>query len=392
MGVTRLPGLRDFLLIALAGGVCGVLGNQWLSAAALLSITALLGLFHFEVRERTGITTELAAIATFGLAMLAASPQFSFGKPLAIGITVLVAAFLEAKNRLQTLVRQTITEQEFNGTLAFVGVVLVVYPLLPMGTYGPYSFFSPREVWMFVILISAISYVGYFFEKFLGEEKGLYYTSVLGGLASTSAATLHFARLAREDPTRTFGLWRAFVIANTVQFPRAMLIVMLVSADLARSLALPLAAMMLVGIVLAEILVRWPQPKLPELNMPAGNPFRIEPALTFGVLFTAIVFVSKAATARLGAQAFYGTSLLGGLVDVATVIAPAADLLGAQRIPLETGAIAVLLALAANNALKIGMAAAVGTLAFTLRVAAAVALWAVTGAAAWWVSLAILKF
>ena len=78
----------------------------------------------------------------------------------------------------------------FAATLAFVGVVVVIYPLLPEGAYGPYAFFEPRQVWKFVILISSISYLGYFLEKFLGEEQGLFYTSVLGGLASTTAATL----------------------------------------------------------------------------------------------------------------------------------------------------------------------------------------------------------
>src|SRR4029077_2336825 len=152
--------------------------NPWLSGAALLSIAALLAVFHFEERAtRKGITTELAGIATFVLALLAASAQFHFGKPIAIGTAILIAAFLEAKQRLQHLLRETITETEFNATLAFVTVVLVVYPVLPVGTFGPYMFFSPRQVWMFVILISSISYVGYFLEKFLGAEKGLAYTS-----------------------------------------------------------------------------------------------------------------------------------------------------------------------------------------------------------------------
>ena len=42
-------------------------------------------------------------------------------------------------------------------------------------------FSKPSQVWKFVILISSISYLGYFFQKFLGEEKGLIYTALLGG-------------------------------------------------------------------------------------------------------------------------------------------------------------------------------------------------------------------
>jgi uncharacterized membrane protein (DUF4010 family) len=307
--------------------------------------------------------------------------------PLAIGTAIIAAAFLEARELLHKLLRETITEAEFNATLRFVTLVLVIYPLLPVGAYGPYSFFIPRQVWLFVILISSISYVGYFLEKFLGEEKGMIYTSILGGLASTTAATMHFAKMDKERPEETISLWRAFAIANSVQFPRALLIVALVNTDLAALLALPMVVMTLGGIVLAEVLRRWPHKHTTAPAMAPGNPFRLMPALQFGVLFTAIVFVSKAASVRLGTGAFLGTSLLGGLVDVATVIAPAADLIRAHQLSLVSAGIAVLLALASNAALKVVLAALSGTLRFAMLVLASFVYWAVAGAAAWWIAV-----
>jgi uncharacterized membrane protein (DUF4010 family) len=384
------PGLRDFLLMSLAGGVCGLLGSPVLAAGALVGIAALLAVYHYEARQdRAGITTEIAGVATFTLAFLSASSQFSFGRPLGIAVTLVVVVALEAKQRLQKFARETITESEFNATLAFIALVMVIYPLLPAGAYGPFSFFSPRQVWMFVILISSISYVGYFFEKFLGEEKGLLYTSVLGGLASTTAATLHFARLSKDRPQDTAGLWRAFAIANTVQFPRTLLIVALISRELAWLLLWPLLVMTLCGMLLFEMSRRWPHRIVEGVRMASGNPFRIQPALRFGVLFTAIVFVTKAATARVGTGALYGTSLLGGLIDVATVVAPAADLLGASRVSGNQAAIAVLLALGSNAVLKIAVAALAGTSSFALRVSATFALWAAAGVAAFWIALKV---
>lgn len=380
------PGLRDFLLIALAGGVCGLLGNAWLAAAVLLGIAALLVVFHFEERaQRTGITTELAGIATFLLALLAASPAVRWGKPVAIGVAILIAAFLEAKQRLQHLLRETITESEFNATLLFVTVVLVIYPLLPVGSFGPYAFFSPRQVWMFVILISSISYAGYFLEKFLGQEKGLVYMSILGGLASTTAATLHFARLSRERPLETRGLLRGFLIANTVQFPRTFLILVIANQELARAAAWPLALLTLAGIGMAGAA---PRPGTHGSGPQHDNPFRLQPALRFGALFTAIVFLSKVASARAGPQAFLGTSLLGGLVDVATVIAPASDLLKAQGIDLRTAEYAVLLALAANAALKIVIASVAGTRAFALRLTVPYLVWVAAAGLGLWAAQA----
>src|SRR6204780_1060427 len=271
------PGLRDVLVIGLAGGVCGLLANPILDAAALLAIAAMLTVFHYEEREkRAGITTELAGVATFVLALLASS-EIHLGGSIAIAVSIVIAVFLETKQRLQHLLRETITAQEFNATLGFVTVVLVIYPLLPTGTFGPYAFFSPRQVWMFVILISSISYIGYFLEKFLGEEKGLVDTAILGGLASTTAATLHLARLSKERPGEMLGLMRAFLIANTTQFPRTFLIVVLVNKDLALACALPLALMTVAGIVMAEVAAALSRRAAhPPAVVPAehGNPFR----------------------------------------------------------------------------------------------------------------------
>jgi uncharacterized membrane protein (DUF4010 family) len=379
-------------MVALAGGVCGVLANPWLDAAALVSITAIFAVFHYEDREkRSGITTELAAAATFLLALLAASYQYSFARPLAAGAAILAAVFLEARQRLHTLLRETINEQEFNGTLEFVALVLVIYPLLPTGSYGPFHFFDPRQVWKFVILISAISYLGYFFQKFLGEERGMRLTALLGGLASTTAVTQQFAGLSKEiDRDEQVSLWYLFVIANTVQFPRTFLIVALATPELARPLAWPLGVMMVCGIALAEVLRRWPHKPLTTLELKPGNPFRIRPALRFGALFTVIVFITKLSIATFGTTAFYATSLVGGLVDVATVIAPAEDMLRSKTMTMSMAEAAVLLALASNAILKI-VVALWGTAGYILRVAATFVLWAAAGAAAWWFAPAIFR-
>jgi uncharacterized membrane protein (DUF4010 family) len=337
--------------------------------------------------ERSGITTELAGAATFLLAVAAATPTLNRGIPIAIALAVVIATFLEAKQRLQHLLREAITETEFNATLGFVTVVLVIYPLLPVGTFGPYMFFSPRQVWMFVILISSISYIGYFLEKFLGAEKGLVYTSILGGLASTTAATLHFARKSKEQPGETYELWRAFVIANSVQFPRTYLIVALASPALAAACLWPLAIPAVAGVALAWAMHRWPHAIAPPMEIEHGNPFRIQPALRFGALFTAVVFISKASTARAGAGAFEATSLLGGLVDVATVIAPAADLLHGGMIDVASAAIAVMLALAANAVLKLVLAVLSGGLRFALGLLLPIAVWGASAGLGLWISL-----
>ena len=379
----RTPGLRDFLLIALAGSVCGLLGEPWLTAAALVSITGIVLLFRFHQRDevRGGVTTDLAAVATFCLTYLVAIPKFPAAAAVAIGAAITVVAFLEFKRRLHEFFRETLTEEEFNASLVFLAVVLVIYPLLPPGRYGPYEFFAPREVWFFVILVSSISYVGYFLRKFLGEKKGLDYTAVVGGLASSLATTLDLARRSRKEPERSAAYARAAGIANTVQFPRTIVAMLAISPPIAMLAIVPLLAAFATGAALTWVLARTAG-HLDEQAAQSQNPFRVRPALTFGALFALIVLLNRAANAEFGQGALAVTSALGGLVDVAAVVLTGYRLVDNYSITLRAAADLALIALAANILAKAVLALVTGSSAFAARLTGALLLMLGAGAAA----------
>ena len=379
----RHPGVRDFVLIALTGGVCGLLQNPWLTVAALVSLTALLGVYYFHIRERTGITTEIAAVATFALGFLVATPDNPLGAPLAIGTAVVVVALLEAKRSLHKLLRETITESEFNDTLRFLALIFVIHPILPEGAYGPYGFFAPRKIWLFVILVSSISYSGFFLEKFLGATRGLKLAGVFGGLASTTAATASFARSCAEAPAATPLFAQAAVIANAVQFPRILVILFAVNPVLARVSFVPLAAMGVAGVLFGLLMNRMAQPAAATPLAGLRNPFRIVPALKFGALFALILLASKAAAEMFGGGAVYLTGALAGSLDVDAVAVSAADLVATGRIDAPAGALSVILALFANAVVKSVIAASTAGGSFARRLAAAFAVVFGAGAAAW---------
>lgn len=377
----RRAGVRDFAVIALTGGASAIINQPWLTVAALVSVSAVLVAFHLRTK-RTGLTTELAGVATFGLGYLTAAPNLPGSAPLAIGTALAMVAILEARRALHAFIRERITEREFNHTLGFLALIFIIYPVLPVGAFGPYQFFNPRSVWLFVILVSSISYVGYFLKKFFGAEKGLEFTGLLGGLASTTAATAAFAQSAAAEPESLAAYWRAAVIANAVQFPRVLAILYVVNAALAGLCLLPLAVMTLAGALFAWILGRRRPPAAGPHPLALGNPFRLSSALKFGALFSVIVLVSKAASTELGTQAVYWTSAVAGSVDADAVVVSMAALVSEQRLDAFSGAAAVLLALAANALLKTGLAAYAGSAAFAWRVAAGFAVMFGAGAAA----------
>ena len=62
------------------------------------------------------------------------------------------------------------TEQEAHDALLFAAASLVVLALMPNHTVGPYSVLNPRRFWELVILIMAISGVGYIALRLIGPR------------------------------------------------------------------------------------------------------------------------------------------------------------------------------------------------------------------------------
>lgn len=376
----RQAGLRDFIVIALSGGLCGLLDEPWLTIPVLLSVTALLAVFHWRAGERTGITTELAGVATFLLGLMAAG-RAPVPSKLALAAAIVLVAFLEAKRGLHRLVRTTITETEFNDTIWFLAIIFVIHPLLPEGGYGPYGAIRPRQIWLFVILVSTISYVGYFLQKFLGTRRGLTLTAGLGGLASTTAATLALAREERDDPASSDAHWYAAVLANAIQFPRVLILVAAIHSGLALRLAPVLLTMMAAGLVFGYVLYRRVGHGPLEKQIASRNPFRLAPALKFGALFALVMLASEAATNQYGGRGLYWAGVAGGAVDADAVSVTLAELCRDGAVAENRARSVLLIALLMNALLKTGLAASGGGRRFGGRVAAGFAVMFAAGAA-----------
>ena len=368
--VERHAGLRDFITIALAGGVCGLLNVVWLTSATLLALTALIVVFRVQTTGRTGITTELAAVATFLLSVLTTAPGLSWGAPLAIALAVIFTLLLEARVLLRKFFLEVVNEREYQDTLRFLAVIFVILPVLPDVNYGSYGFFNPHKIWLFVIL-----------QKFLGEGQGLRITGLLGGLASTTAATSALAKECAEDRQHPAAYVQSALLANSVQGPRIFVLLMIASPVLARYCLSALVAMTLTGFACAFLLGRRNGGDQPGSPIPVGNPFRLTPALKFGLLFAAIRFAARFGVEELGASGVYITSALAGSVDADSVVFSLSGMLKEGRVLQSPAAIGVLISIAANFVLKgaIAWTTAGGsfarrlTIGFTLMTAAAVA-------------------
>lgn len=348
----RHAGLRDFVTIGLAGGLCGLLGLAWLTVGALGALTAMLVIFRLQTPQRTGITTELAAVATFLLCVLAAMPGLDFGAPLAIALTVVLALFLDAREPLRRLARETLTDQEYWDTLRFLAVIFVVLPALPDRDLGPFGGFNPYRTWIFVILVSGINFLGYFFQKFLGSRRSLALTAVVGGIGSSTASTLAFARQCVADSAREREWSYAAIVANVILQVRVAAILWLAGGALFAA-SLPALALMAAAGGLFAWRMRPPEAPEPPLPVPRlGNPLRLVAAIQFGLLFAAVRLLARAAVALYGNAGTLASSAIGGSADVDAIVFSLAGLLRESRLDAPLALWGLLLALAANAVLK----------------------------------------
>ena len=366
-GQPQRPGIRDFLIIALLGAIAGHLANTGISITLLAATMGSLFLMRAYHPERSGITTELAAIATFALAALCLTADREFAAALGI----VLAMILARRDQLRRLGHEGISDEEYLETLSFLGIIFIIYPLLPTGSYGPFGFFEPRKIWLFVILVSGVSFVGYFLTKFTDPVRGELLTAMVGALASTTAYTVGVSRAVQEAPESAIPTARNALIANSILFPRMMLIVAAVYPELAIAMLPAFVAMTLAGFLAASLLTRTRGQRGAALQASIFiNPFALWPALKFGIVFTIVLFLTRAAKHYLGTGGQIFVSAISGLVDVDAISLTLAGFVQSGVSTVRYAVIGLTLAAGVNAIFKSIVAQRSGQPAFFLRLMA----------------------
>jgi uncharacterized membrane protein (DUF4010 family) len=287
---------------------------------------------------------------------------YVFGALAALGYVVPAAIFavvatllLSVKAPLHHLA-EAIQEDEIYAILKFGVVSVIILPLLPNHAFGPFQVLNPRLIWWVVVLISALSMVGYVLMRFLGARQGIAVTGLLGGIASSTAATFglsHQARTEGESLARYFAL--GITIASTIMFIRMYIIAVVVDHGLAKSLALPMAVPFVLGTGIAIFL--WERRTSErEAALHVKNPMDLWSAIKFAVIFAVVMFASKAGYEYFGTSGIYVTSVLAGLVNPDAFIISAAQLASVKTLAPGTANAAIIASCASNTLAKGGIA------------------------------------
>jgi uncharacterized membrane protein (DUF4010 family) len=360
-------GTRTFALLGLLGCTAALLAEQLHSAWAFVAIVAVIGgllmiAYAATVRRgEIGMTTEAAAVVTILAGALCFHGELAIAAAVGVAMTVLLALKLQTRK----LVRN-ITQADVYATLTFAVITLIILPVLPARSYGPPPFdvLVPYKIWLMVVFISGISFLGYLLIKIVGARRGVGLTGLLGGLASSTAVTLSFAQRSRH----TRGLERPFALAIllawSVMFVRVIVEVAVINRTLLSIVWIPLTAALAVSTAYSVYLYRSQSLGKQDEEDRFKNPFELGPALTFGLLYAVILLAANAARLYFGNAGIYFSSIVSGLADVDAITLSLAELSrNTQELELHTAARGIVLAAVANTLVKGGIVLGMGSAA-----------------------------
>lgn len=390
---SRVAGFRTFPLVTVLGSVSALLAAElggWLLAAVFLGLaglilTANLMLSHIDEPD-PGQTTEVALLLMFavGAYLIVGEPQ------VAVAVAGTTAVLLYLKGPLHGLADR-IGDRDFRAIIQFVLISLVILPVLPDRIYGPFEVLNPREIWWMVVLIVGISLGGYVAFKLLGRRGGILLAGLLGGLVSSTATTVSYARRSRERSSVRPAVL-VILLASAVVFVRVLVEMAVVARQHFWAMAGPVVALLAVAGGLAALLwwgldpsggsrVEGEMERAPEPD----NPTELGSALLFGVLYGLMLLAVAAAKEYWSEGGLMVVSVLSGLTDMDAITLSTSRLVQDGRLEATTGWRLIVVASLSNLVFKGAVVAVLGRRALAWWVAVAFAvLLAAGGLILWW--------
>jgi len=370
----RAAGFRTFGLTGLMGGVAGHLSTSLgptFAGSVFLAFTAVFLAFHWlEAREKNtnSVTGVIAGMLTFLLGTLTVVSDV----PTAIAAAVAMTVLLALRDPLHRWVA-SLTWEEIRAALILMVMSFLLLPVLPNRMIDSWGVINPHEIWLLAIMIALISFAGYAAVRIFGAQLGVIVTAAAGGLASSTATTLTFARLGRDHPAAVNLLAGGILISGSVMLVRVGIIAMALNQTLIQSLMWPLLAGAGVMGALALALIfltgrRVGENSTPQLQI--ANPLVVSTSLKLAAFILLVIVAAELVQRNFGETGVRIVAAISGIADVDAITISMARLKSAPALATQS----ILIAVAVNTVSKAVMAAWVGGKPLGLRLFGASAL------------------
>jgi uncharacterized membrane protein (DUF4010 family) len=364
-GPSRSPaGIRTFAVTSLAGAVSFLVGGQMLFAIATAGVIVLTAVAYWRGHEDDpGLTTEIALTATVLLGGLAMQRP-----ALAGGIGVVVAVLLAAKSRLHQFVGNILTEAELQDALIFAAATLVVLPLVPDRPLGPYGALNPHSIWIIVILIMAISAVGYVAVRMMGARFGLPIAGLASGFISSTATIAAMGARAAKAKEVIAAAASGAVLSTIATIIQMALVLAITSMATLLSLAVPLICASMAATVYGTAFTVLALRQRTDTELQGGRAFSLWTAFVFALTLSIILVACAALQDQFGENGIIFAATIAGFADTHSAAVSVASLVASGKITGSDALLPILAGLSTNTISKIVLATTSGGLSFALRV------------------------
>lgn len=354
-------GLRTCALTALFGALVALIGDvthsNWIVAAGLLAVAAMIIAAYVDGDEvpGSGTTTVIAVLVAYGLGVLAYLEETHLAVSLGLATTALLYFKTEFAGMMERFERKDLLS-----VLQFGALSVVVLPLLPNEGYGPYGVLNPYRIWLLVVLISGLSLAGFIALRLLGTQRSAIPLGIFGGMVSTTATTLSYARFGREADSAPLAKL-VILVANLVLPVRLAVLSLIVAPTFFAQYAGPvLGTSFVVGAVVTWLATRGVQTHGDLPSVKTKNPTELKAAFSFGLIFAVVLLLSAWLRDIAGDKGLYLVALAAGITDVDAISLSSMRLVANEEIVGVTAIAAIVLALASNQAAKLTYVLSVG--------------------------------
>ena len=358
-----LAGIRTFTIASMLGAITSWM-NFWLLFAALLCV-AMFAAVAFYVRrdERLGLTTEISLLFTVILGALAMTAPI-----LAASLAVSAAILLSAKEPIHGFVLGVVTKDELNDFLILAGATLIILPIMPNTTMGPFDAVNPRNLWLVVILVMAIGAFGHLALRIIGGRIGLPLVGMVSGFISSIATISAMGHRSRETPALLGSAVAGAVLSSFSTILQITLILAAISRPTLQALELPLVfggiATLLCGGALTLNALHHPVTDAGKVS----QSFSVKTAFFMAGVIAVVLIISAGLNQWFGQAGLVVGSAFVGLVDAHAPTVSVASFVANHQLLATEAALPILAAFSLNTVSKAITAVASGGKVFAWQV------------------------
>jgi len=277
---------------------------------------------------------------------------YSFG-PLAlkeplwlIGSVFVILVFGLNVKKFYPMISEKIDINEIETFAKMVLLSVVILPLLPKKPI-PYIELSPFKIWLIVVIISGISYIGYLLQKYIFSNKGYFLTGLAGGAYSSTATTVVLASKAVNNCIHS--ITAGIISATGVMYIRLVIIAYIFNKSIGDKILIPFLVLAFFSVLISLFYLR-KEFKPQKSEFVDTNPLELKTAFIFAGLFIFMIFITKFIHSHFGNLGLEILSFIVGFTDIDPFIL--SILTGKMAISIILATKLIFIATASNNFLK----------------------------------------